>query len=356
MTELLNQVTECVRTLSDIEVAQALGDGALDKMLKAILDPAYFKGKRITDLLQEHKNRLTLLALVRHAITNNYSMQANSYNPPVYVSPFFTQWYEDGVMFLEGPQPFLGHFCLLRNGEQFVGVAARDISGEQSSVNREDINFVKIDEARKQAQSLLPTNSEDLNKPVLEFGKLIQNRCNTESAYQELFNRYPWSLGMTYSRIERHKALDNANIPDFCGVRTHDGTRDIVEVKPPFTKVFKKGPELSTSFHEAWSQAERYLDLVRRQRQYLLDKGLRFENPVCLLILGYNLPVEVLQLIQQKERMTNQAIQVRTYNDIQRQMMATVEMIRSLVNPEKTSSENAIANSVLQTNRSSANN
>ena len=75
--------------------------------------------------------------------------------------------------------------------------------------------------------------------------------------------------------------LNDKNIPDFTGVRIHDSYRDIIEVKPPFTKMFRNDGNLNSDFNDAWNQAERYLDFARTERDYLQRKGLRFDNPRC---------------------------------------------------------------------------
>jgi len=96
----------------------------MDSFLKAILDPRELKKKRrIGDVFLENKRRLELLALIRHAISNNYVATSDK-SPGIYASPFYRQWMDDGVVYLEGRERFSGSFGLYREGKIFVGVAA----------------------------------------------------------------------------------------------------------------------------------------------------------------------------------------------------------------------------------------
>jgi hypothetical protein len=148
-----------------------------------------------------------------------------------------------------------------------------------------------------------------------ELERLIAEKCNDESLYQEIFEQYPWILSGQHTRIDRHTNLDDANIPDFTGIRAADSYRDIFEIKPPFMPCFRKDGEFTAPFNEAWSQVERYLNFARQQRQYLRDKGLLFENPRCFLITGYNLSESERQALRVKESFNN-AITVITYEQV----------------------------------------
>lgn len=144
---------------------------------------------------------------------------------------------------------------------------------------------------------------------------LIEAKSADESQYQEFLERNPWFFGGYHTAIERHTNLDDQNIPDFTGVRASDGFRDIIEIKPPSLACFRADDGFTASFNEAWSQAERYLDFARRQRQYLRDKGLQFENPRCFLLIGQGLTDVQRQALRIKEAF-NPAITVITYEEL----------------------------------------
>ena len=156
---------------------------------------------------------------------------------------------------------------------------------------------------------------QSLRTVIEELEQLIAKKCNEESKYQELFQRNPWILSGQHTIIERHANLDDANVPDFTGVRAADSCRDIFEIKPPFMPCFRKDGELTAPFNDAWSQVERYLNFARQQRQYLRDKNLLFENPRCFLITGYGLTDKERQALRIKETFNN-AITVLTYEQV----------------------------------------
>jgi hypothetical protein len=158
---------------------------------------------------------------------------------------------------------------------------------------------------------------------------LLGSRTTEEQTYQGYFARFPWVLGGQHTSIQSHEALDDLNIPDFTGIRTRDGHRDIFEIKSPFLALVRNDGELAAAFNKAWNQTERYLDFCRRDSDYLRRKGLAFENPHCYLVLGYGLTLNQLRPIRAKERM-NSAITVLTYDDVLTQAKGTVALLENL--------------------------
>src|SRR5438270_28480 len=74
--QIIGELAGILRQLSDAEAGELLGTGVLDDLLKSILDPAeVLRYPTIADFLLANKSRATLLALVRHAITHNYSFK-----------------------------------------------------------------------------------------------------------------------------------------------------------------------------------------------------------------------------------------------------------------------------------------
>lgn len=149
-----------------------------------------------------------------------------------------------------------------------------------------------------------------------QLRRLLEERCQNESAYQELLENHPWMLGGQYESIQRHLGLDDENIPDFTATRSWDKCHDILELKQPFMKCFRTNGALSSDFNDAWNQAERYMAFTRRQREYLREeKKLRFENPRCVLIAGYEIDDDGLRKIREKESLTL-GISVLTYDQL----------------------------------------
>ncbi len=165
------------------------------------------------------------------------------------------------------------------------------------------------------------------DEPIHKLLTLLNAENNNESSYQQLFQNYPWILGTSYDQIVRHQKLDDENIPDFLGVRVYDQLMDIFEIKPPFMKIFRTGGGYTSEFNDSWNQAERYLAFAQIERDYLQRKGLYFDNPKCILIVGYNISQEEERKLRTKQRL-NPTIQVLTYNHILALAKATVKLIK----------------------------
>jgi hypothetical protein len=159
---------------------------------------------------------------------------------------------------------------------------------------------------------------------------LLDDKCDQESAYQELLASAPWMLGNSYCALIRHQKMDDANIPDFTALRAYDECHDVVEMKQPFLNLFRKGGTFSANFGDAWNQAERYLDFCQRQRSYLLDqKNLKFENPRCILLLGQNLSAEQSDAIRVKESL-NRLITVLSYDQLRKNARHVFELVSTV--------------------------
>ena len=161
-----------------------------------------------------------------------------------------------------------------------------------------------------------PTRLQAMIDGLDTLRDLLSEKCDVEAKYQELLEQHPWMLGGMHSEVARHRAYDDRSIPDFTAERCYDGCHDIIELKQPFLKLFRKDAGYTSAFNDAWNQAERYLTFATQQRSYLREeKELRFENPRCLLILGYHLQEHELREIRKKESL-GRAISVFTYDHL----------------------------------------
>ncbi|VVB91355.1 Uncharacterised protein [uncultured archaeon] len=287
--QLITELSNTLREISDKELGELFKDGAMDLFFKSILDPSEVSHyPTIAEFFLAKKYRSSLLAGMINSITNNYSLKVTKEGKTGFVSPSFVQWFEDGVMLLEGNGPFKGYIALYRNGTLSYAVAARDVGpGEQ--MGREDFKFIDIEDFRAQLKQMPSETTAMLDEPVQKLKSLIDISDNDEAKYQKILETYPWVLGAQYRNIQRHPKLDEKNIPDFTGVRVHDGFRDIIEIKPPFMKVFREDGNFTSDFNDAWNQAERYLNFAREEKDYLQRKGMRFDNPKCFLVLGWDI-------------------------------------------------------------------
>ena len=78
------------------------------------------------------------------------------------------------------------------------------------------------------------SREEHMGSGLGALRRLLRDQCEDERSYQELLEAHPWMFGAQYSAVERHTTLDDRRIPDFTGVRSYDGFRDILEIKQPF--------------------------------------------------------------------------------------------------------------------------
>lgn len=330
LDKLLKGAADIIRSTSDAEIIALLGDGIIDELLKAIALPKANKDQTIYDYLLENKNRLALLALIRHVITLNYSIKGRVREIDCFASPTYYQWFDDGVMFLQGKNRFEGLIALYQGGKVKFAITARDKkSGDP--VGPEDLLFIDVEDAEKRAnEKSIPKRVEQLDQAALQLESMLDQRETNEAKYQDYLQNNPWVLGAQYNRIDSHKSLDDIHIPDFTGVRVRDHSRDIIEIKQPFLPIFRDDRDFRAEFNSAWNQMERYLDFTRRESDYLYrQKGLRFDNPHCYLLIGFNLSGVQIKALRRKERM-NPAITILTYNDVVTMAKSTVEFIRVL--------------------------
>ena len=94
-----------------------------------------------------------------------------------------------------------------------------------------------------------------IDEPKNELKSLLSQEVNDESIYHSFFEKFPWVLGLQYLKIQDLRNFDDENIPDFTGIRAHDSNRDVIEIKPPFTPLFRKNGKFNSEFNKNWNQA-----------------------------------------------------------------------------------------------------
>jgi hypothetical protein len=163
--------------------------------------------------------------------------------------------------------------------------------------------------------------------------QLLETRCQEERRYQELLEQHPWMLGQ-YKAVQRHVAFDDKNIPDFVATRIANDLLDIIEIKHPFLDLFRQDGEPGSAFNDAWNQAENYLLFAERRRDYLQeDKGLRFENPACLLLIGSGLTEAQLRRLREKEGHRGGRVRLLTYDELLRTAEHVLSALRTAGEP-----------------------
>jgi hypothetical protein len=259
---------------------------------------------------------------------HNYSIPASIDGVQVFIAPDAHQWFEDGVMFIQGEERFGGLLGLYRDGKVSFAVSARDaVRGEP--LGPDDFVYVDVEELQRRVANQGNQQLEP-QAALRDLRSLLGSGDEKESSYQAYLERYPWVLGGHYSAVQAHERFNDENIPDFSGVRLRDGSRDIIEIKSPSLVLFRVNGDFTADFSDAWHQIERYLDFARRDGDYLYrQKGIRFDNPHCYLIAGKDLSSEQLKRIRAKERM-NPAITFLTYDDLLTLVVGMVGLIERL--------------------------
>ena len=329
--KLVTELAELLKAFDDEEAAEILFDDSFNAFFLSILDPRGLnKFPNIAEFLLANKNRWHFIGQLNFALRQNYSLEGSGKDGTRgYVSPTHFQWYEDGVMFLESQKRGEGTLGLYKDGTLYFAIYARDIRAGET-VKKEDVEFIDFETLKTRKDQIPLDQISRLDEPITRLNQLLENHENDESKYQELLQQYPWILGLQYTRIQRHPALDDKHIPDFTAIRATDKYRDIFEVKPPFTKLFTKSDGFRKEFYEFWHQAMNYRSFVLENRSYLNDKGLLFENPKCVLILGYNLTEEQKNRITKWRRRMGREIDFLTYDDLLAYMQHTVNIISRL--------------------------
>jgi hypothetical protein len=332
---LSKELGELLSRLSDSEL-QAFGNaGGFRDILRGVLDKTDLsKAPKMGDFYLAERARSSIAASIYRDVIASFAMQDK--NTKKWISPAEAQWFEDGVVLLEGDKPFEGFLCVYRKDDIKVLVAARDV-GPGEEVSRESFAEVSIEDANKR---IYPNSDGQLDEAINELEMLLGTRQSDERKYQEWLIKYPWVLGGKYRSIVRHEKLDDKNIPDFSGVRAQDNDRDVFEIEQPFKPVLKEDGGYTQVFNEAWNQAERYLMFVKEQRNYLHEtKGLRFENPESILIFGHDLPIPHLKALRMKGR-THPQIKIFTYDDVLRLARNTVTFVRGLKTGDLSTAKN----------------
>lgn len=325
--ELVEELTGVVDDLSDREVGRALGDGILDDFVRAILDPdEVSEYSIIADFFLENRNRATLLAVLRAGITRYYSYGVEKEGHTGYAAPAHHQWYEDAVMLVEGSKRFQGRVARFDGETIEYMTAGREIEAGES-VGPEDVEWISIEEARRRLEESSASTEDPVQSALGRLQEMLDDGVDDEGEYQKLLEEAPWAFEARFKEIQRHEALDDKNIPDFTGVRVKDGCHDIIEIKPPFAGYFKASGDLNANFKDAWEQVIRYLEYAERNRRPLLEeKGLRFDDPECYLVLGYDLDDHEQKKVREWEKRNRAGIHVVTYDELTRLMRRIIDI------------------------------
>jgi hypothetical protein len=183
-----------------------------------------------------------------------------------------------------------------------------------------------------------PQNIQDMTKGLHALEMLISSKCEKESSYQELLESNAWMFGGIYSSVKRHSKFDDKNIPDFTASRAADGFMDIIELKHPFLRCFTQSG-FSSEFNDSWNQAERYASFCIRNAAYLRsEKQMEFDQPRCILLMGFDLSSEQEAEIRNKN-MVSSSVKFMSYDHLLRQAKHVLELFEAAARAPSNSPE-----------------
>lgn len=296
-----------------------------------------FSGGNPYEWMREHEFPWRFWAFIYQIICKRMTIKATlNTGHEVVISPTINQMVKDGVTFLQGPKPMEGLIGAYKNEKIYFAHAARDVP-EGQGITSDDLQFIELDENGK-----LPGGNErtySFRDAEQKLDLLIQTNPDNESKFQEYFCEFPWVFGLQYNALQSHKKFDDQNIPDFSAARIENGLRDIVEIKPPGLKLFGRNNAPLAALNASITQCERYIDFADQNRDYLdREKGLRFNAPIAMLVAGWNIEPECLDVLRRKERL-NPRIKIKTYNDLRASIKSMSNMINVLHATDKQTSK-----------------
>jgi len=283
------------------------------------------------EYLLKYKNRLGIITHLQEQIFRGpHSIPVETDRGKIFLTVADIQMTDRGVLFYEGFRPFEGYgvFVYLASGEVCVMVTNREIPAN-TRITEDYVKFLPIEKRPLSRGAVPPHALNDLDKPIKRLSDLLEKEINVEAEYQEVIQDYPWLFGAQYASIDAHRNLNHKNIPDFTAIRVKDRNRDIIEIKPPFTPIFRKDGQPSANFLSAIDQISRYIDFAEQEASYLRSEGLQFSGPVGYLLVGINLSDDQKKFISRFERQ-NRSLKIITYNDLVSYATHTVAWLRSL--------------------------
>jgi hypothetical protein len=314
---------EVVGELSDEDFREFFDSPDLQQRLQESM--LGFGGGNVYAWMLENKLPWLFWSFMYRVISNRMAVKVIlNTGHEAFISPTIDQLLRSGITFVQGAKRMEGLLCGYKDGRVSVAVVRRDIPAGQG-MSADDLEFVDLDERGRLPGDEERTYSFREAENVLRSS--IKLRADDEAAFQEYFGRFPWVFGLQYNKVQSHRKFNDETIPDFTAVNSRNGLRDIIEIKPPGTRLFGKGGAPLAAFHSAIAQCERYIDFADSNRDYLCrEKGLRFDTPTAILVAGLDLDVECLKELRRKERLSPR-LRIYTYNDI----LASISSMRHVV-------------------------
>lgn len=187
ITKKFKEINLAIEGLNDEQFKELINTKIFNDLLLSILDPKSSKRhENLQDFFLKNKNRLSFLALLKHAINENYSFSGKVNDKSVFISPYPYQWLDGGVIFLQGPEKFAGLIGFYdSNKELSYAKSKRDFKPGEKIDPSKDLFFDKIYQKISEDNSL---SSEQKGKIIdkLEEAKAEKDPIKKKSIFDSI--------------------------------------------------------------------------------------------------------------------------------------------------------------------------
>lgn len=313
----LRDLRETLARVSDADAEMILGDGALERLIGAIV-PAAKSGANPHEHLATHKRRASLLARLRHGVNERSAHRHDD----VFVSPTRVQWFYDGLTFLEGTAPYEGVVGLYRDGVVRYGLNVVDAERDQG-LGPLEADFVSVTEARKAFRG---------SKPADGLASMIELLSGDDpDGWITWLSANPWAIGAQHSSVERVSHGDAA-LPKVVAKRSTDSAHDVLLVASPQTAIVGKTGRVLSSFRELWMQAEQQRTFVQRQSGFLKrELGWKIRDPRFIVMAGSTLTSAERNAVRDELEKHHASIRLVTFGELEALARATHAFFESRI-------------------------
>lgn len=298
----LRDLREVLARVGDGDAELILGDGALDRLIGAIVPPLS-TGATAHEHLAAHKRRASLLARLRHGVNERSAYAIDG----TYVSPTRVQWFYDGLTFLEGDAPYEGVVGLFRDGVVRHAMNVIDASRDET-LGPLEADFVSLAEARRAFRG---AGSAEGLAALEEL-----SAADDPEGWITWLIAHPWALGAQHANVERVVHRDEA-LPKVTAKRSTDGAQDVLLVESPHTAIVGKTGRVLSSFRDVWLRAEQQRMFVQRQTGYLKrELGWKIRDPRFIILAGRALTKAEREIVREELERHHASIRLVTFDEL----------------------------------------
>jgi hypothetical protein len=111
-----------IEQLPDAALPRVLNDSTLGRLFESMAARSDAEKGTAYEYLMAHKEGLRLLAATHQGLSTSLPVKIGAEGKTLFLTPDANQWFDDGVMFLQGAKPWEGLLGLFRNGEVRYGI------------------------------------------------------------------------------------------------------------------------------------------------------------------------------------------------------------------------------------------